>query len=422
MGNLFVVGPNEAVIVSGGYGHKRKKKTIVGGWIWVWWGVSDVKKLSLGLMTLTPRCEQVETSQGVPLNVSGVAQCKIIKEDKLLKVAAEQFLGKSVKQIKATVQMTLEGHLRAILGTLTVEEIYKDREKFAGLVWEVAAPDIGKMGFQILSFTIKDVFDNVNYLNSLGKAQTAVVKKEADIGVAEANRDAGIKESKCKKLSMDVVYDMYTRIENNSRLYQLQKAQFNQQVNAARAEAELAYELQAAKIRQSIRSEEIQIDVIERRKQIQIEEEEVVRKEMELNSTVRLPAEAESFRLRTIAEGLKTRGVETARAEGEKIKINGFADAEVACNIGKAEAHMMKLKALVFKEYGDAAITSLILEALPKIAAEVSAPLAKTGDIVILGGSDTFTGVVNRLVSQLPPSLNALTGVDFHKFLGRSGE
>merc|ERR1712114_46865 len=141
-------------------------------------------------MTLNPVCENVETAQGVPLTVTGVAQVKIMKNPELLHTASEQFLGKKEHEIKSTVLQTLEGHLRAILGTLTVEEVYKDRDQFASLVREVAAPDVGRMGIEILSFTIKDVYDNVDYLSSLGKTQTAAVKRDAEIGVAQANRQA----------------------------------------------------------------------------------------------------------------------------------------------------------------------------------------------------------------------------------------
>lgn len=181
--------------------------------------------------------------------------------------------------------------------------MYKDRDQFAGLVREVAAPDVGRMGIEILSFTIKDVYDDVQYLASLGKAQTAMVKRDADAGVAEANRDAGIREADCEKSAMDVKYSTDTKIEDNARMFKLQKANFDQEISTAKADAQLAYELQAAKIRQKIRNEEIQIEVVERRKQIEIETQEVQRKEQELMGTVRLPAEAEAYRVQTIAQG-----------------------------------------------------------------------------------------------------------------------
>merc|ERR1712012_674954 len=363
-------------------------------------------------MTLNPVCDNVETKQGVPLTVTGVAQVKIMKDKQFLEIAAEQFLGKKEDEIIETILQTLEGHLRAILGTLTVEEVYKDRDQFANLVRDIAKPDVGKMGIEILSFTIKDVYDNVTYLQSLGKAQTAAVKRDAEIGVAQANRDAGIREAECEKAAMDVKYSTDTKIEDNSRAFKLQKANFDSEVNTAKAEAQLAYELQAAKIQQRIKQEELQIQVVERRKQIEIEDQEIKRKEKELMATVRLPAEAEAYKVQTVAEGMRTKTVEGARAEGEKIRLIGAADARAVEAVGRAEAEKMRMKASAYKQYGDAAILSLVLEALPQIAAEVSAPLAKTDEIVLIGGQDRTTAEVSRLCGTLPPAVQALTGVD----------
>merc|ERR1711963_94018 len=370
-------------------------------------------------MTLNPVCENVETAQGVPLTVTGVAQVKIMKNPDLLPTASEQFLGKEEHEIKSTVLQTLEGHLRAILGTLTVEEVYKDRDQFASLVREVASPDVGRMGIEILSFTIKDVYDTVTYLASLGKAQTAAVKRDAEIGVAQANRDAGIREAECEKAAMDVKYNTDTKIEDNSRAFKLQKANFDKEVNTAKAEAQLAYELQAAKIQQRIRNEEIQIQVVERRKQIEIEEQEIRRKEKELIGTVKLPAEAEAYKVQTVAEGNRTRVVESAKADGEKIRLVGGAEARAVEAVGRAEAESMRMKASAYKQYGDAAVMSLVLEALPSIAAEVAAPLAKTDEIVLIGGSNNTTNEINKLVGTLPPAVQALTGVDITGALGK---
>merc|ERR1719300_2331873 len=370
-------------------------------------------------MTLNPVCDNVETKQGVPLIVTGVAQVKIMKDKQFLGIAAEQFLGKKEDEITDTILQTLEGHLRAILGTLTVEEVYKDRDQFANLVREIATPDVGKMGIEILSFTIKDVYDNVDYLSSLGKTQTAAVKRDAEIGVAQANRDAGIREAECEKSAMDIKYSTDTKIEDNSRAFKMQKAGFDTEVNTAKAEAQMAYELQAAKIQQRIKNEEIQIQVVERRKQIEIEEQEIKRKEKELISTVRLPAEAEAYKVQTVAEGMRTKTVEAARADGEKIRLVGGAEAKAVEAVGRAEAESMRMKASAYKQYGDAAVMSLVLEALPAIAAEVAAPLAKTDEIVLIGGSDRTTEEINKLVGTLPPAIQALTGVDVTGALGK---
>lgn len=190
---------------------------------------------------------------------------------------------------------------------------------------------------------------------------------------------------------MDVKYSTDTKIADNSRMFTLQKAHFDQEINTAvsfhmemptisdgfqrsfspyrsqKAEAQLAYELQAAKIRQKIRNEEIQIDIVERRKQIEIESQEVERKDRELQATVRLPADAENLRVQLIAEGKRTQTVEGAKAEAERIKKIGAAEATAIEMVGKAEAERMRIKANVYKQYGDAAIMNIVLEALPKV-------------------------------------------------------
>jgi len=411
MGNVCTSGPNEALVISGGC-FSDNKRTIVGGWGWAWWCVTDVQRLTLQTMTLEPNCHDVETAQGVPITVTGVAQVKVMKEETMLGLASEQFLGKAVFEMEETILQTIEGHLRAILGMLTVEEIYADREAFAQQVREVASPDVGKMGIEILSFTIKDVFDTVDYLASLGKSQTAAVIRDADIGVANSNRDAGIKEAECQKASMDERFSCQATIENHTRAYKLQCAKFDEEVNTAKAQAQLAYELEVAKIQQKIRTEQIKIDVIVRKKQIEIEEEEVKRKEKELQGTVKLPAEAEAYKVHTIAAGKRTQTIETAKAEAEKVRLIGAAEAQSIEAVGRAEAESMRMKAKAYQQYGDEAVMALVLESLPSIAKQVAKPLAKVDDIVLLGGADKTTSEVTKLISQLPPAVQALTGVD----------
>ncbi|XP_068511659.1 flotillin-2 isoform X5 [Anas acuta] len=392
------------------------KQYVYGGWAWAWWCITDTQRISLEIMTLQPRCEDVETAEGVALTVTGVAQVKIMTEKELLAVACEQFLGKNVQDVKNVVLQTLEGHLRSILGTLTVEQIYQDRDQFAKLVREVAAPDVGRMGIEILSFTIKDVYDKVDYLSSLGKTQTAAVRRDADIGVAEAERDAGIREAECKKEMLDVKFMADTKIADSRRAFELQKAAFTEEVNIKTAEAQLAYELQSAREQQKIRQEEIEIEVVQRKKQIDVEEKEVIRKEKELIATVKRPAEAEAYRIQQIAEGEKVRQVLMAQAEAEKIRKLGEAEAFVIEAIGMAEAEGMKLKAEALQRYGEAAQLALVLDALPEIAAKVAAPLSKVDEIVVLSGeSSTTTSEVNRLLAEIPASVRAITGVDLTK-------
>ncbi|XP_075230277.1 flotillin-2-like [Lycorma delicatula] len=419
MGKIYTVGPNKAVVIAGGT-RRTNKKIKVAGSIYCPSYLAKASLLSLNLMTLNPVCYDVETVQGVPLNVSAIAQCKIMNSPEFLLIAAEQFLGKPHHEIESAILNTLEGHLRAILGTLTVEETYQDRKKFAILVREVAGNDVAKMGIQIISFVIKDISDNVGYLSALGKSRIAAAKRDAEIGIAYAERDAGIREAECEKESNSVRYQSLANIENYARLYHLQKADFDKEVNSAKAESGLAYELAEAKIKQQIRFEEIGIEIAVRKKIIEIEQKEIERKERELTGTIRLPTEAECYRLETIAEGKKTKVIQNAVGEAEKMKKTGDAEAYNMKLLGLIEADKMTRKALAYQMYGDTAIQNLILQRLPEIASHISCPLSKIDEIILLGGNNDLIKDINTLtdINKIPSSITGLDGsVNLKKLL-----
>jgi flotillin len=189
----------------------------------------------------------------------------------------------------------------------SLEEIYSNMPKFTAMVKEVSAPDLGTMGMEILSFTIRDVKDDVLYLESLGMSQTAAITHDADIGVAEANRDAMIRQTECNKETMNTKYKTDSKIEMNSKARNVEKASFETEVNSVLGTASLAYELEGKRLQQGLREAQMNIEVVERRKEIEIEEKEIERKEKELFSTVKIPAEAHAFKTRTIAEGMKVK-------------------------------------------------------------------------------------------------------------------
>src|SRR6266496_3655514 len=196
------VGPNQVLVVSGrqykvadadGTSHTRGFRIVKGGGTFVFPIIEKVDILSLELLTIDVQTPEVYTSKGVPVKVDGVAQIKVKGDDISIATAAEQFLSKGTDDIKNIAMQTLEGHLRAILGTMTVEEIYQNRDAFASKVQEVAAGDMANMGLGIVSFTIRDIRDSQGYLEALGKPRIAQVKRDAVIAQAEADRDAKIR-------------------------------------------------------------------------------------------------------------------------------------------------------------------------------------------------------------------------------------
>lgn len=415
MAGFVKAGPNEAVIVSG---PRKVPRVVTGGLTFVFPIIEKMYRLSLEVMLLRVETPRVYTKEGVAASVDGVAQVKVAHSKEAILTAAQQFLGKSRDQMSDVALQTMEGHQRAMLGTMTVEEIYKDRDAFAKQVREVASADMANMGLEIVSFTIKDIGDDQGYLDALGVRRTSEVKRDAEIGQAEARRDAKIKSADADKMGQAARYKADTAIAESERDFSVEKAIYDREVNAKKAEAELAYKLQETKTHQQIREEEIQIEVIERRKRIELQEQEALRKEVELDATVRKPAAAEKYRLETIAEGEKAKILAQAEAKAESIRMTGSAEADAIRMKGTAEADAMKKKAISWKEYGQAAIIEQLLVSLPQIADAVAQPLSKTDRIVVIGqggsadqgaGANRITRDVVNIISQLPDVVEALT-------------
>ena len=418
MAGFHTTGPNQALIISGG---GRQPKVVVGGRVFVLPILQRTQSLSLEVMTLTPQTNRVYTREGVAVSVDGVAQVKVASGTENILQAAQQFLGKLPTEVAEIALQTMEGNQRAILGTMSVEEIYQDREGFATRVLEVAATDMANMGLEVVSFTIRDIQDEQGYLEALGVPRTAEVKRNAIIAQAEADRDAGIKAAAADQEQQAARFQADTAIAGSERDFAIQKAAYDRETNARRAEAELAYTLQEAQTRQGIRGEELQIDVVERQKQIEIQQQEVLRREQELEATIRRPAQAERNRLETVAEGERTRVVLEANAEADAIRLRGEAEADAIRARGLAEAEAMERKAEAWKEYGQAALIEQLFESLPQVAAAIAQPLSKTEKIIMISGGNgdsgrmgasRLTNDVTNIIAQLPAVVESLTGVD----------
>ncbi|XP_059092862.1 flotillin-1-like isoform X2 [Tigriopus californicus] len=423
---FVVCGPNEALVVSGCC--HRKPLLVPGGRAFVWPGIQYVQRLRLNTMTLIVTSSNVYSGQGVSISVTGIAQVKIQgQNEEMLLAACEQFLGKSEEQIQQVALETLEGHQRAIMGSMTVEEIYKDRKKFSKQVFEVASSDLVNMGITVVSYTLKDIRDDEGYLKALGMARTAEVKRDARIGEAEAKRDAQIKEAIAEEERMAARLLNDAEIAKSKRDFELKKAAYDVEVQTKKAEAELAYELQAAKTKQRIKDEQMQIKVVERTQEILVQEQEIQRRERELDSTVRRPAEAEKFKLEKLAEANKNKVIMESEAEAEAEILRGEAEAFSIEARAKAEAEKMAKKADAWKEYKDAAMLDMMLECLPKVAAEIAAPLSQAKKISMVSdgsgelGANKLTNEVLQIMQSVPNLVKNMTGVDITTQMSRGG-
>ena len=437
------VGPNQVMVISGrrhrvtgagGASEMTGFRIRKGGGAFIFPLLERVDVMSLEVMTLDITTPEVYTKPGVPVVVDGVAQVKIKGDESSVRTAAEQFLGKTVEQIKQVALQTVEGHLRAIIGTLSVEEIYRNRDQFAGSVQEVAVSDMANMGLQIVSFTLKDIRDSHGYLDALGKPRTAEVKRDAVIAQAEADRDSAIKSAEARQAGEIAKLAAETRIAEASRDFQSRKAEYDQAVNLKRAEADLAYDIQKNRTSQELKREEMQIQVVEKEQQIEVQEREIKRRERELEATVKRQADAERYRMETEAAATRQRSEQVARgeaearrqkgaAEAEVIKITGSSEADVIALKGAAEAEAMKKKADSFKEYNQAAVLQILLAALPEIAKAVAEPLSKTDRITLVStggdgtGASRLTGDVAKIMASLPAVVESLSGVDVRRLI-----
>jgi flotillin len=449
------VGPNQVLVVSG----KKKKvldpdgtervrgfRVVKGGGTFVIPVLEKVDILSLELLTIDVQTPEVYTSKGVPVKVDGVAQIKVKGDDVSIATAAEQFLSKDTAAIMNIAMQTMEGHLRAILGTMTVEEIYQNRDAFAQKVQEVAAGDMANMGLGIVSFTIRDIRDGQGYLDALGKPRIAQVKRDAQIAQAEADRDAMIRSSQATQAGQEAKFAADTKIAEAQRDYQSNVAQYQAAVNQKKAEADLAYDLQKFKTGQLVKAEEVQVQIIEKQKQIELQQQEILRKQRELEAVVQKPADAERYKVETLANAKKFQleteaagaasatkatgfanadvNKATGIADAEANKAKGLAQADIIMAQGKATAEATRLKAEAFQQYNEAAVIELLVKVLPEIAGRISEPLSKMEKMVIInsgngpgGGASKVTGDVTQIIAQLPPVLESLTGVKFEKLL-----
>jgi flotillin len=448
------VGPNEVLVVSGrryhvkdpdGTMHTRGFRIVKGGGTFVLPVIEKVDILSLELLTIDVQTPEVYTSKGVPVKVDGVAQIKVRGDDVAIATAAEQFLSKDTKAIMNIAMQTMEGHLRAILGTMTVEEIYQNRDAFAQKVQEVAAGDMANMGLGIVSFTIRDIRDSQGYLDALGKPRIAQVKRDAQIAQAEADRDAMIKSSQATQAGQEAKFAADSKIAEAKRDYESNLATYQAAVNLKKAESDLAYDLQKFKTGQLVKAEEVQVQIVEKQKQIELQQQEILRKQRELEALVQKPADAERYKVETLANARKFQleteaagsaaaakatgfaqadvNKATGMAEAEANKARGLAQADIIEAQGKATAEATRLKAEAFQQYNEAAVIELLVKVLPEVAARISEPLAKMEKMVVInsgdggGGASKLTGDVTQIIAQLPPLLEALTGVKFEKLL-----
>ncbi|MCL2396618.1 MAG: SPFH domain-containing protein [Defluviitaleaceae bacterium] len=422
---------DKAMVVTG-----LRKRVISGGGGLVMPIFERTDKISLENMKIDVRTggDGAMTAQGVSITADGVAIIKIKSDKESILAAVEQFNAgseaRTISVIEGIAKDVLEGKLREIISKLTVEDIYRDREKFASEVQGNAAQDLAEMGLEIKTFTIRDISDNNGYLAALGKKRISEVKRDAQIAEAEAAKETKIRTAEASRLGEEARLRAETQVAEVVKEKELKVQAFRKEQETSKAVADLAYEIESNKVKKEVTETNMQVEIIRKQKEIELAEQEALRKEKELQATIVKQADAEKYRLEKEAEVAKYREIQNAQGRAESIRmegaslaeskrLQGMAEVDIIRERGHAEADAMMKKAEAFKQYNDAAVTQMIIERLPEIAKNVAEPLSKTEKIVVIdngngagGGASKVAGYVTDIISTLPTTVEALTGID----------
>jgi len=404
--------PDEALIVTGSFLGKDGIKILKNSGTFVIPIVQKAHTLSLLTHKLEIGTPEVYTEQGVPIKASATVLVKIGNSVDSIKTAAEQYLGKSTEELEDEAREVLEGHLRAILGTMTVEAIYKNRDDFAEQVQQVASTDLRKMGLEIVSFTIKDVSDPNGYLDALGRPQIAEVKKNAEVAESNALRETRIKQASNEQLAQQEEIRRRTEIAEANKEMALKEAQYKQEREVADAKAE-----QIAVV------EKMKVNLIEQEKNIEIQGKQAELTEKELNATLRKQAEAEKYVVEQRALAEKAKEIAYAEAEAEKVRLAAQAEAEKVTKLGEAEAQKItkvgqaqaqtqEQMALALQKLNEAGILIEFIKVLPEIAKEVNAPISNIDKIVSFGQGDGVHEMGQAGLARTFETIKETTGLD----------
>jgi len=425
-------GPNEALIV---YGF-RGPRVIKGHGTVIFPMVENCRELSLELMSFDVAPQQdLYTKQGVAVTVEAVAQIKVRSDQESILTAAEQFLSKTPQQREGLIRLVMEGHLRGIIGQLTVEQIVKEPEMVGDRMRATCADDISKMGLEVVSFTIKEVRDKNEYITNMGRPDIVRIKRDADVAAAEAERDTAIRranalrESAVAKAAADqerVLAETLSLAKQAEaqRDLDIQKAQFTEQSRRQEAQADKAYEIQTNIMQQQVTTEQVKIQQIEKEQQIKVQDAEILRHEKELIATVLKGAEIERQRIEALASAEKMRLATEAEGRAAAIRTQGEAEAAIIVQKGEAEAKAMNLKAEAYQEWNQAAVVDRLITNMAEVVRAMAEPLSKVDKITIVStgndsaaGANKLTGDITKIAAQVPALFEALSGMDMRELM-----
>jgi flotillin len=427
-------GPHEALIVYGmGGTHVYTGRGTI-----IFPMVQTCKDLSLELMSFDVAPQQnLYTNQGVAVTVEAVAQIKVKSDTESILTAAEQFLTKRPEQREALIRLVMEGHLRGIMGQLTVEQIVKEPEMVGDRMRSTCADDMSKMGLEVVSFTIKEVRDKNEYITNMGRPDVARIKRDAEVATAEADRDIAIKRAEMSRAAavakaqadqerVAAETASLAKQAEAQRDLNIKQAAYLEATKKAQAQADKAYEIETNIQQQQVITEAVRVQQVEREAQVKVQEAEIARRERELIATVLKAADVERQRIQTLAEAERQRLISEAEGRASSIRAQGEAEAEIIFKKGEAEAKAMNVKAEAYQEYNQAAVVDKLITGLPEVVRALSEPLSKIDKVTIVStgngdaaGAYKLTGDITKIAAQVPALFEALSGMQMSDLLAK---
>src|ERR1700739_2540285 len=339
-------GPHEALIIYG----LRGTRIVKGGGTIIYPMIEQCRELSLELMCFDVAPQQsLYTKQGVAVTIEAVAQIKVKSDKESILTSAEQFLTKRPEQREGLIRLVMEGHLRGIIGQLTVEQIVKEPEMVGDRMRSTCADDMSKMGLEVVSFTIKEVRDKNEYSPNRGRPDVARIKRDAEVAAAEADRDIAIKRAEMQRASavaraqadqerVAAETASLAKQAEAQRDLDIKKAAYLEATKKAQAQADKAYEIETNIQEQQVITESVRVQQVEREAQVKVQEAEIARRERELIATVLKSADVERQRIETLAEAERQRLIKEAEGRASSIRAQGEAEAEIIFKKGEADA------------------------------------------------------------------------------------
>jgi flotillin len=427
-------GPHEAIIVYG----LRGIRVVKGGGTIIFPMIESSKSLSLELMSFDVAPKQdLYTKQGVAVTVEAVAQIKVKSDPESIQTAAEQFLTKSPDEREGLIRLVMEGHLRGIIGQLTVEQIVKEPEMVADRMRSTCADDMNKMGLEVISFTIKEVRDKNEYITNMGRPDVARIKRDADVAAAEAERDTAIKRAEAQrdaetaKAAADQQRVLaqtlsLTKQAEAQRDLDTKKAEYMETVKKQQAQADKAYEIETNVMQQQVVTEAVKVQQAERLEQVKVQEAEIQRRSNELIATVLKEAEVDRQKIETLANAERQRLMSEAEGRAAAIRAQGEAEAEIIFKKGEAEAKAMNVKAEAYQQYNQVAVVDKLISSLPEVVKAMATPLGNVDKITIVStgngdsaGVNKLTGDMTKIAAQVPALFEALSGMQMSDLLSK---